>query len=421
MNTTNLSPLVPTVAATAGSSSSPISIHLTRTLFVSGCAVEGEVELNFRRIHEDNVQSVHVKLRGSAYTSITRDRITHMEVSSLVRSSQTIWSRGSGVYAPPGSDILRIPFRLQLPPNLPPSFHYNIYPVEASIKYSLTAVGVRQGFFHLNRNVRMPLAVVPKDSVGIRELEKLPTSTSGHAYEYVPMRTLWKEDKIRRGLWGDYATVRVELSIADLAVYPLFVPIPFEIRVKTVTPPISRAKADAYPPDKAVFPPVPTSFSMVQLKLKRKLHVRAQIYRDESTCDVSIRTTDQPIRVELPEKEWVVGEGAGQSEKAKTSAAKGTWVQRATFAATFRLDCPPSFQLDTIKCEYTLELKIPFPGIGNGVRIRMPIIVTSGINEPIHRDGTNVPRPMSSRDHMQLDLPPAYWDVNSGRWGDEKE
>ena len=86
-----------------------------------------------------------------------------------------------------------------------------MFPAEASLKYSLTAVGVRQGLFHLNRNVRMPLAVVPKDSVGIRELEKLPTSASGHAYEFIPMRTLCKEDKIRRGLWGDYATVRVEV------------------------------------------------------------------------------------------------------------------------------------------------------------------------------------------------------------------
>ncbi|KAI0328202.1 hypothetical protein GY45DRAFT_1018697 [Cubamyces sp. BRFM 1775] len=408
-------------AATVSSSSSAISVHLTRALFVSGCAVEGEVQLNFRHIHEENIQSVHIKLRGSAYTSITRDRTTLTEVISLVRENQSIWSRGSGVYAAPGSDILRIPFRLQLPPDLPPSFHYNMFPVEASIKYSLTAVGVRQGLFHLNRNVRMPLAVVPKDSVGIRELEKLPTSASGHAHDYVHMRTLWKEDKIRRGLWGDYATVRVEWSIADLAVYPLFVPIPFEIRVKTVSPPISRAKAVAYPPDKAVFPPVPTSFSMVQLKLKRKLHVRAQMYRDESTCDVAVRTADKPINMELPEKEWVLGEGAGQSEKAKSPDAKGTWVQWVTFTGSFRLDCPPTFELEAIKCEYTLDLKVPFPGIGNDVRIRLPIVVTSGINEPVHRDGANVPRPMSSRDHLQLDLPPAYWDVNNGRWGDEKE
>ena len=133
--------------------------------------------------------------------------------------------------------------------------------------------------------------------------------------------------------------------------YPLFVPIPFEIRVKTVTPPIPRAKADAYSPDKAIFPPVPTSFSMVQLKLKRKLYIRAQMYRDESTCDIGVRTTDKPIRMELPEREWAVGESAGQSEKAKSADAKGTWVQRAAFAGSFRLDCSPTFGLDAIKCE----------------------------------------------------------------------
>lgn len=49
----------------------PISIRLYHNILVSGCPVEGEIELNFRGIQEDGIEEVHVKLRGIVRTYAT--------------------------------------------------------------------------------------------------------------------------------------------------------------------------------------------------------------------------------------------------------------------------------------------------------------------------------------------------------------
>ncbi|KAI8989923.1 hypothetical protein BD414DRAFT_460256 [Trametes punicea] len=404
------------LSSNPSASSSPnaaIIVHLPRSLHVSGCPVEGEVELDFRRLHEENINEVHLKLRGSAETIITRDRMTLREVIPLVHDDASLWTLGS-VYPPPGSDTLRIPFRLQLPLDLPPSFSYAGLGRTASVRYSLTAVGTRPGTFHFNRRVRVPLAIVQKDTAGVRVREKLQDMTVGLGY---PWRTMRREEKIRRGLWGDYATVQVQLMIPDLTVHPLFAPIPFVIDVKTITPPIARAQAEVHPPDKPVFPPVPSAFNMMQFKLQRKLHIRARAFTGFATSDDAALTKDAASGVTalLPEMEWTPLDCT--SKKRESPGDKGTWIQRARFQSTFSLDCPHSFAIDNIRCEYALALKVPFPGIGNNLHIGMPITVSSGLDAPILREELNA----SAQSPSFLDLPPAYWDVNSPHWREEKD
>ncbi|KAI0355530.1 hypothetical protein OH77DRAFT_1425040 [Trametes cingulata] len=393
-----------------------ISVNLLRNLFVAGCAVEGEVELDIRQLQQDNVEEVHVKLKGIAKTEITRDKITDKQTIHLVRDDASIWTRGT-VYPLPGSDTLRVPFCLQLPPDLPPSFHYRAGDKSASIMYSVTAVGVRPGAFHFNRRVRQPLALVQKaDGAGIKAREELATLASTGAEP--TWRTGSQEEKIRRGLWGDYATVEVRCLIPDISPLPLFVPIPFVIKVKTITPPLTRAKADAHPPDKPIFPPPPSSYGMLEFKLKRKIFVRTHVFNDRASTDVHLFSTarDAAVDVEVPEKQWLSCETG--SEKAKKPDGKGVWVQHATFRGTIRLDCPPTFGLDIIKCEYYLSLRVPFPGLGNDVKVTMPIMLSSGIETPIVRDD---PRSSTHGAPDFLDLPPAYWDANNRDWDDNKD
>ena len=135
---------------------------------------------------------------------ITRDRTTLREVHPLVVSNLSLWSHG-GSYPEPGSDLLRLPFRFQLPDSLPPSFRYSGFQKSASVLYSVTAVGVRPGTFQLNRRIRHPLVVLPKDVHGTQARHAISTSD---------FKTLYVEEKIRRGLWGDYATARVEVRFA---------------------------------------------------------------------------------------------------------------------------------------------------------------------------------------------------------------
>ncbi|KAI0665732.1 hypothetical protein C8Q78DRAFT_985738 [Trametes maxima] len=395
-----------------------ISVNLPRTLYVSGCAIEGEVELDFRQLAQDSIQEVHVKLRGNAKTIIVRDKTTVKEDIDLVRDDAVLWSQGS-CYPAPDEHILRVPFRLQLPPDLPPSFQYGGFMKagRASVRYSVTAVGVRPGALQLNRRVRIPLALVPKDENAHRARAKFTALAAGDEGKW---RTDSKEEKIRRGLWGDYATVQVQLSIPDSPNLPLFVPIPFVIKVKSISAPLTRAKAEAHPPDKPVFPPVPDAYGKLEFKLVRKVFFRARIFTEKHTVDVVVFSRDiaAAVDADVPDREWVPLEDGGEKTDGDPEA-KGTWVQRATFRSTFRLDCTPSFALDIIKCEYRLAVKVPFPGLGNDVQLNMPVTVTSGIDTPVVRDDPGTQEP--GMNPGLLDLPPAYWDADDGGWRDDEK
>ena len=53
------------------------------------------------------------------------------------------------------------------------------------------------------------------------------------------------------------------------------------------------------------------------------------------------------VEEDIPDREWVPLEGG---EKEKSPDTKGTWVQRASFRSTIRLDCPHTFATDNIIC-----------------------------------------------------------------------
>ena len=45
-----------------------LAVYYPPAVYTPGSVMEGEVELNFRQIQEDNIDEVHVKLRGISYT-----------------------------------------------------------------------------------------------------------------------------------------------------------------------------------------------------------------------------------------------------------------------------------------------------------------------------------------------------------------
>ncbi|KAH9854831.1 hypothetical protein C2E23DRAFT_893725 [Lenzites betulinus] len=386
-----------------------ISVRLSHSLYVSGCPVDGEVILNLRHIQADNIQEVHVKLRGFAKTTVKRGKVVHVQTIALVRDDVSLWRNGAA-YPPPGSDVMRFPFQLLLPPNAPPSFQSSGLRRSSSIRYALTAVGVRPGALQFNRRISVPLVVVPADHAGVAVREKLTaTAASGGTYEW---NAAYKEEKIRRGLWGEYSTVQVHLFLPAIPVYPLYTPIPFIITIKSISAPLTRAKADALPPEQPAFPPVPTAYETVEFKLYSHLDVAAHGVTDKGNPDIMIfaRGRGSVFDTDITERQWVPLRSAMDQPD-----AEGTFVQQATFRSTVMLDCPPTFWMETIQCQYLLGLKVPFPGIGNNVRIDVPVTVTSGINAPIIRDGSSTQGPGAP-----LSLPPAYWDTTGHEWEDEK-
>ncbi|TFK85458.1 hypothetical protein K466DRAFT_601153 [Polyporus arcularius HHB13444] len=406
-------------------SSSALTVYIPPAIYVAGSTIEGEVEMRFPDLQDENIEEVQLRLRGTSRTVITRDKTTLIETIPLVRDDLSIWSRG-GAYPLPGSNTLRVPFSFTLPEQLPPSFHVRRFDPKGDVRYSLSAVGVRKGLLNLNKRHVVPLAILPKDELGA----ELKAAHATHGW-----KSFQKEDRIRKGLWGDYSKVHVELSLPDIPVLPLFSDIPFTIRVTTTTAPLARSKADASPSDKPVFPPVPVVPDGVQFVLERKVKLRANVFTDKSSRDAAVFLGKRksgirggcagPIETEPAVKEWVPSEGHEKDAKGEDTKggegldATGSWLQRAVFHSTFQLDCPPTFAVQNIETSYQLVVKVPFPGIGNDLKLEVPVTVTSGVVEPIPKeqsDGEDAASPLTT-----LDLPPAYWDPDDKGWGDDEK
>ncbi|KAI0328198.1 hypothetical protein GY45DRAFT_1326611 [Cubamyces sp. BRFM 1775] len=393
---------------TASTQKSAVSIHLPRTIYVSGCVIEAELELNFREVREENIQEIRVELKGIAKTVIGHDDNRFSETVDLVQDSVTPWVNGT-MYPPPGQDILRIPFRMSLPPKLPPNFEYHALGKEAYVRYALVAVCERSssaGVLQRDRNIYIPLAVAQRDKLGTATKEKLEAISAGRIDAW---RTHRVEEKIRKGLWGDYATVRVNLTLPDLSEYPLLVPIPFVICIETTSPPLSRSKADAHPQDKTVFPAVPSSYRALEFKLRRHIQIRSRgdSWHDGSETIAHIGAAARAaVKQSIPERVWIpLGHGKSYAIEDTSPDPMGTWVQRATFWSTFRLDCSHSFSIPNIMCTHTLELKVPFPGIGNDVHIQLPLTITSGLDQPILKSEVRL---KGGANEAVSGVPPAY-------------
>ena len=219
-----------------------LAVYYPPAVYTPGSIIEGEVELNFRQIREDDIDEVHVKLRGISYTYVThvraepvpytdlasprrcinQDKVTLEEKVSLAHDTISLWSRG-GAYPSPGTDIMRIPFRFKLPSEqLPPSFKFQSSWQWAHVKYSVTAVGARKGRLTANRRHRVPFAVLPHDEVGTAL--RLENATHG-----------WKrfenQDSIRKGLWGDYSKVHVEVRPCSVSSGSDIAPSPYPVSI----------------------------------------------------------------------------------------------------------------------------------------------------------------------------------------------
>nr|VWO99828.1 Structural maintenance of chromosomes protein [Ganoderma boninense] len=404
-----------------------LAVYFPPAVYTPGSTIEGEVELNFRQLREDNIDEVHVKLRGLAYTCINQDKVTLEERVELAHDQISLWTRG-GAYPNPGTDVLRLPFRFVLPADaLPPSFKFQSSWQWAHVKYSVCAVGARKGRLTPNRRHRVPFPVLPIDEAGTSVRQA--AATDG-------WQRLEKEESIRRrGLWGDYSKVKVELALPDIPVLPLFSDIPYTITVTTTGPPLAHEKADT-DKGKGSFPPLPRDPHELEFELQQRLQLRAGVFngkegRASSTVATILggkkeksKRAQVAVDVELPEREWAPAHAslvADDKEKGKEKASvheegKGSWVQRVAFRSTFRLNCPPAFAVKNIECNYVLVVRVPFPGIGNSLKLEIPVTVTSGIDKPLAQSST------AENDPPILDLPPAYWDPDGNNWdGDEKD
>ena len=128
----------------------------------------------------------------------------HTQRIEVARENVSIWTKGTA-YPPNGSEVLRIPFTLQLPLDVQPSCQYSGVYKKANVAYFIEVVGVRPGFLTSNRRVMRPFAVVPNDPTGLSLRETLQAGWTGKR------DTTRRTGSIRRGIWGGYADVKMEV------------------------------------------------------------------------------------------------------------------------------------------------------------------------------------------------------------------
>lgn len=129
----------------------------------------------------------------------------------LIHKTESVWWKGSNTYPSPGSHTLRIPFRFVLPDILPPSCVVADVGRRwwGTVGYTVALVGKRPRL-RLNRRVLSPFPVLPHHAqgAGIRSALNMPGGWSG---DWTKIR---RQNKIRRGLWGEYATVEGTVRIS---------------------------------------------------------------------------------------------------------------------------------------------------------------------------------------------------------------
>ena len=151
-------------------------------------------------------RKLHIALvsvsRSKYLSTIKHGNRSQSDTIPLLELTRVLWTYGAE-YPPPETHVLRLFFRFELPDYLPPSFFHSGSEGAGAILYSLTTVGVRPGN-QTPRVIHIPIVILPQDD--FRPLSTPPWSSPSFA-----LQTLVKEKPVRKGLWGDYATIRVEV------------------------------------------------------------------------------------------------------------------------------------------------------------------------------------------------------------------
>ncbi|KAI0783740.1 hypothetical protein C8Q75DRAFT_725345 [Abortiporus biennis] len=350
-----------------------ITLILPSPVCIAGQVFQGQVKFYFPTLQSEEVEEVHVKLRGSViFDKNHHGRSSDWEGQELVRQNVSIWSRGQ-VYPPSGSHTLIIPFEFQLPSYLPPSCHFENNKHCGMVGYVVEVVGVRSGMFKLNRRLTRPISLVPPDPIGAQIRHVLQMGDWGGSWT-----TVKKQDNIRRGLWGPLSHVMMEFQYPSMKAFPLNTKIPFIIRVVTRSKPMKRDECESS--GENIFPCPPRSPKDVELTLRRwvRLQGRVHVYENiQSYASLGGLGSSGPKetspQIDVMDKLWVPDE---------YDKSMGHWVQESIIRSSFMLRCSPTFRITLISISYSMYVRVGFPGIGNDLSEDIPIQIGSGVLMP---------------------------------------
>ncbi|KAJ7771990.1 hypothetical protein DFH07DRAFT_803338 [Mycena maculata] len=393
-----------------------LTLHFPDHVRVAGELLQGQVDVNVPMALADKMESVKIKLRGSIVTKITEtehhaggENETHYQHQTveLVRADETLWDQFN---TPQGVQVLSCPFRLQLPPNLPPSFHHSQFNRKVAITYSLEVVGVRHGLLHANRRVRKIFSVVPAASAW--ELNASAALRQGWGGPWKPIAT---NKEIRHGvLFGEHSQAKMELVIPDLPSLPMGIGIPFSFHVLTHTKPVQRSELERK--HGKLFPTPPASPAEVEVVLYRRGHIRVRHKSEEIEEKFALqgslgdKASVEAVRTTVDEPEFT---------DTPDHKDKGIWKRAVHFEGMFTFPYTPTFSAENAECTYSLRIKVDFHGIGNHLELDFPVHIDSGAAVPPPYP-FNAAYPLSVGPPPMLSLPSAYWKGDDHEWDEEE-
>ncbi|KAJ6478046.1 hypothetical protein C8R47DRAFT_1139217, partial [Mycena vitilis] len=403
------------------STDGPITLHFQDITRVAGETIHGRVDLNMALAQEDNLERLRIKFRGIIHAKITTsvggNDYDHYATVYLVNTDMALWAQG-GAYPEPGSHTLSLPFQFQFPETLPPSFHCWSYHRHSNIGYSLEVVGTRAGFFRINRRIRRLISVVPAASQ-----EQLLAKESLRQGWNGPWRDIIQEEKLRKGIWGEYSRARAKLTIPAMGSFPIATNIPFRLHVETETKPMHISDAPVDKHGKPLFPAPPALSSDVKLVLHRRAEIRVRqrtrhvedIYDLEGSLGDAKRVA--AVHQVIDEPEWIPTPGS------KDEKSRGIWRRAVHFESAVAIPYAPTTNTEILDWEYNLRFIVPFPGIGNDLQLEVPIRLDPGSACPPPPVGTPGSSNMTYADVLpvgpppaMLDLPPSYWAGDHHAW-----
>ncbi|KAK7044547.1 arrestin-N domain-containing protein, partial [Favolaschia claudopus] len=415
----------------------PITLNFPNLVRIAGETIEGSVDFDLPRIRKDRIKDVKVKMQGAVKTYISEyngpSMVSYQQVLPLFEPfTQSLWLSSNSSES---TDVVSYPFRFTIPENVPPSFYYSN---SATVRYWLEVVGTRRrGVYHRTRRVQRVFLVLPAATES--QLQQVKTMRQGWPGPWKQMST---EDKIRRGIWGDYSHVSVNLSLPDLPSLPISVPIPYTLTVTTETRTLDHSDHSEDKHGKPVFPAPPTKLSELWFSLRRKMKYTAGAFKNaqrhgsfdlrqiaalpdttESPAMIMKRTQPDLIRRVDPAASYrrQVAKSEWSSED---GMKKGVWRRSVRFTSCLALPfAPTTWSSEILEWSYTLQIVIPFPGMGNDVKLEVPIQLNpSAACPPPGSSNLTYSEILPAGPPPMLDLPPAYWAEDNGDLdGDKKK
>ncbi|KAJ7640779.1 hypothetical protein DFH06DRAFT_1215212 [Mycena polygramma] len=429
------------MASSSSTQSHSITLHFRNLVRVAGETIEGRVDLNVPLALRDGINRLRIEMKGVIKTQIRRSNgensVTHEQTVPLCTESQDLWTGSSSA-----QDVLSFPFRFTLPRDLPPSFWCGKYSPDATICYSLEAIGERAGKFHRNRRVRKIFPVMPVASD--QELLIKETLRQGWKGRW---NVTEKHDKVRTGIWGDYSHVNATLSLPELASFPVATPIPYTLHIVTETKPLVRSDRPEDKHGRPLFPAPPTdSFELTQeIRRKTEYHVKEKwakekfIMHDEKQKETFDLHRGRSLAAAAESGRVQAGTTAQEASTKAVQAVvdepvwvpqeegRGVWPRSVRFNSILTFPFAPTWSTETVDWEYTLQFVLPFPGIGNDLKLEIPIHLGPASACPPPPTGAPGSSGLTYADVLpagpppMLDLPPAYWTADAQDWDDEKK